>query len=221
MYLALLEYMKWLTAFVFAATIATTGCNYCGPEQHAVTTSSSGLSMGGSVPARTVQYVSYRLTEPPAAHDDFQFVFNTLEGSTSGDGVAFTLSGTDAITQENVILVLALPVALRQGDVYSVGSTFSVDVTSPARDGSWGAHDLAQSNKADVAFVVATYSFPPPVYTPNFRAVSSTGTIRVMNRTQGHVDLDLDLHFTDANGAVRTITGPAQANADKRAALCN
>src|SRR4051812_13755418 len=206
--------MKWLSAFVVAATIAINGCDTCGPEQHAITTGSSGLSMGGGVANRTIQYVAYHLTEPPASHNDFQFLFNTLEGSTNGEGVVFTLSGTDAITQEIVWLALALPVSLRQGDVYSVGSTFTIDVTNPAQSGFWGAHDLAQSGKADVAFVVSTYTFPPPIYTPNFTAVSSTGTIRVVNRTQGHVDIDLDLSFTDANGNVRTLTGPAQANAE-------
>jgi hypothetical protein len=212
--------MKWLSALIVAATIANTGCNSCGPEQHAITTGSSGLSMGGSVANRTIQYVTYHLTEPPASHPDFQFLFNTLEGSTNGEGVAFTITGTDAVTQQVVWLVLALPVALRQGDQYTVGSTFSIDVGSPAQTGFWGAHDLAQSNKADVAFVVSTYSFPPPVNTPNFTAVSSSGTIRVVNRTPGNVQLDLDLSFTDANGSVRTLTGPAQANADKFAALC-
>jgi hypothetical protein len=213
--------MKWLPAFVVAATIASSSCSYCGPEQHAITTGSSGLSMGGSVANRTIQYVTYRLTEPPASHNDFQFLFNTLEGSTNGEGVAFTLSGTDAMTQEIVWVVLALPVTLRQGDEYSVGSTFSIDVGSPAHTGFWGAHDLAQMNKADVAFVVSTYSFPPPVYTPNFTAVSSTGTIRVVDRSPGHVQVDLDLSFTDANGNVRTLTGPAEANALSFAALCN
>ena len=177
--------------------------------------------MGGGVPNRTIQYVTYRLTEPPASHNDFEFLFNALEGSTNGEGVAFTLTGTDAVTQQVVWVVLALPVALRQGDVYQVGSTFSIDVTTPDQAGFWGAHDLAQSGKADVAFVVSTYSFPPAVYTPNFTAVSSAGTVRILNRTQGHVDLDLDLSFTDANGSVRTLTGPAEANTEKRAALCN
>jgi hypothetical protein len=50
--------------------------------------------------------------------------------------------------------------------------------------------------------------------------VSSTGTIRVVNRTPGNVQLDLDLSFTDANGNVRTLTGPAEANAESFAALC-
>lgn len=212
--------MKWLAAVVIAATLANTGCNACGPEQHAITTGANGLTMGGDVAARQIQYVTYRLTEPPASHAVFQFVFNALEGSTNGEGVAFTLHGTDAVTQEVVTIVLALPVTLRQGDVYNVGSTFSVDVTDPAQVGFWGAHDLAQSNQADIAFVVAKYDFPPPKYTPNFIAVSSTGTIRIVNRTQGHVQLALDLSFTDADGSVRTVSGDANANTEKFAALC-
>ena len=213
--------MKCLSALVIAATIATTGCDYCGPEQHAITTSANTLMLGGGIATRQIQYVTYRLTEPPATHDQFQFLFNTLEGSTNGEGVAFTLKGTEAITQEVVWLVLALPVSLRQGDEYPVGATFSIDVNSPAQPGFWGAHDLAESNKADVAFVVSTYTFPPPVFTPNFTAVSTTGTIRVVNRTKGYVQLDLNLSFTDANGNVRTVTGDGQANALSFAALCN
>ena len=213
--------MKWLSAFVVAATIATTGCDYCGPEQHAITTSANTLMLGGDIATRQIQFVTYRLTEPPASHDAFEFVFNTLEGSTNGDGIALTLSGTDAITQEIVTIVLALPVSLREGDEYPVGATFSVEVGSTAETRLWGAHDLVESNKADVAFVVSTYSFPPPVYTPNFRAATSTGTIRVVNRTRGHVQLQLNLSFTDATGKVRTVTGDAQANTEKSAALCN
>jgi hypothetical protein len=212
--------MNWLSGFLLAATIGIIGCNWCGPEQHAITTGSSALIMGGDIAAREVQYVTYRLTEPPATHEAFQFVFSTLEGMSNGEGVALTFSGTDAVTQEVVTLVLALPVSLREGDQYPVGTTFSIDVTSPARTNFWGAHDLVDPIRADVAFVVATYSFPPK-YTPNFTAVSSTGTVRVVNRTSGHVQLDLNLTFTDAAGSVRTMTGDAQANTEKSAALCN
>jgi hypothetical protein len=210
--------MKRTSTLLIAATVATTGCNFCGPEQHAITTSAA-LTLAGDIEARQVQYATQRLTEPPATHDAFQFVFNTLEGSRSGEGVALAFSGTDAITQEIVTLVLALPVALREGDVYSVGSTFNVEVGA-GQTGFWGAHDLAQSNQADVAFVVAKYDFPPPTYTTNFRAASSTGTIRVTDRTQGRLQLALDLTFTDATGNVRTLTGDAQANTEKTAALC-
>lgn len=212
--------MKLLSAFLAAATIASSGCSFCGPEQHAITTSAGTLTLGGDIPTRQIQYVTYRLTEPPASHDAFQFVFNTLEGFANGEGVALTLSGTDAVTQEIVTIVLALPVALRQGDEYAVGSTFSVEVGSNAETRLWGAHDLVDSHKADVAFVVATYSFPPPVYTPNFRAVSTTGTVRVVDRSSGHAQLALNLSFTDAAGSVRTVTGDARADTEKRAALC-
>src|SRR3954463_8258231 len=99
--------MKWSSALVVAATIVSSGCNLCGREQHAITTSANTLMLGGGIATRQIQFVNFRLTEPPALHDQFQFVFNTLEGSTSGDGVALTFSGTDAVTQEVVTLVLA------------------------------------------------------------------------------------------------------------------
>jgi hypothetical protein len=213
--------MKWFPTFLVVTALATTGCDYCGPEQHAISTSGSNLTLGGEIPTRDIQYVMRHLTEPPATHDQFQFLFNTLEGSTNGEGVAFTLSGTDAVTQEVVTIVLALPVTLREGDEYAVGGTFSVEVGSSAETGMWGAHDLVESGKADVAFVIATYSFPPPVHTPTFRAVTSTGTIRVASRSRGQVQLILNLSFTDAAGHVRTVTGNAQANTEKSAALCN
>jgi len=212
----------WISAFVLATTVAASGCNGCGPEQHAITTTSpNNFILGLPAVSRQVQFVNRRLTEPPATHEDFQFIFNTLEGSTNGEGVAITWSGTDAGTQEVVTLVLALPVVLRDGDDYAIGSTFSVDPGTPAEEGFWGAHDLQDPNKADVAFVISTYSFPPPVFTPNFRAVTTTGTVHVIGRSRGHVQLAVDLSFTDANGNTRTLTGNAQADNEKFAALCN
>jgi len=156
----------WISAFVLAATVTANGCNGCGPEQHAITTTSpNNFTLGLPAVSRQVQFVNRRLTEPPATHEDFQFIFNTLEGSTNGEGVAVTWSGTDAGTQEIVTLVLALPVMLRDGDGYAIGSTFSVDPGTPSEAGFWGAHDLQDPNKAEVAFVISTYSFPPPVHT--------------------------------------------------------
>ena len=213
--------MKWITASVFATTIGITGCDFCGPEQHAITTSVSNFTLSGDIPARDVQYSVIRLTEPPATHEQFQFVFNTLEGSTNGEGVALALNGTDAVTQEIVTLVLALPVTLREGDVYPVGGTFNIEVGTSSDTGLWGAHDLVDPNKADVAFVVAAYTFPPPVYTPSFRAVSSAGTIKVASRSDGQVQLIMNLSFTDAGGHTRTVTGNAQANTEKFSAACN
>jgi len=58
--------VKWIPTLVVAITIAANGCNACGPEQHAITTSSNSLMMGGGIPARQIQFVTYRLTQPPA-----------------------------------------------------------------------------------------------------------------------------------------------------------
>lgn len=223
-HLAFIECMKitrFLTVgFALSTGLGSSGCNLCGPEQHAINTSANALSLGGEFGLRTVQYVNIHLTEPPASSDDMDFVFNTLEGSTSGEAIALTFSGTDAITQEIVTFTLALPVALREGDVYTIGRAFDINVgtTDPAM---WGAHDLQQSNKAEAAFVIATYSFPPPVYTTTYRAVSSGGTVKVTDRSHGHVQLELDLSFADANGKTRTITGSVEANSEKSAATCS
>ncbi|MFL5522509.1 MAG: hypothetical protein ACJ8AF_00210 [Gemmatimonadaceae bacterium] len=215
---------RWIhmPVVLLVVSFASGGCSICGPEQHAITTASpNDLILDDGSGSRQVQYVNTRLTEPPATHDQFQFTFNTLEGQANGEGVALSFNGTDAGTMETVTLVLALPVALRQGDDYAVGSTFSVEVGSASETGFWGQHDLVQSNKADVAFVIAKYTFPPPEYAVQFRAVSSSGTVHVVSRTAGHVQLALNLSFTDANGNVRTLTGDAQADNEKRAALCN
>jgi hypothetical protein len=211
-----------LAAFVLAAALGASGCNACGPEQHAITTTApNNLTLGGDFGTRQVQFVNRRLTEPPATHDDFQFLFNTLEGVTSGEGVAFTLSGTDAVTQEVVTLVLALPVALREGDDYAVGGTFNVELADPGETGFWGAHDLTQPGKADVAFAIATYTFPPVAYTTNFRAATSSGTIEVTDRSPGQLQVHVNLSFTDASGDVRSLTGDGRADNERFAALCN
>jgi hypothetical protein len=211
-----------LAALVAAGTIFGNGCNACGPEQHAITaTAPNNLTLGGDFGTRQVQYVNRRLTQPPATREAFNFLFSTLDGLAQGEGVAFTLAGTDAQTQEIVTLVLGLPVALRQGDTYAVGGTFHVDVSAPSEAGFWGAHDLQQSGKADVAFVIATYTFPPVTYTPTFTAVTSSGTIQVTDRSPGHLQVHLDLSFTDANGNARTLTGDGRVDNERFAALCN
>ena len=207
-------------ALALVTGVSSSGCNLCGPEQHAITTSANTLTMGGEFGTHQIQFVNLHLTEPPATSNQMDFVFSTLEGSTNGEGVALTFSGTDAVTQEVVTFTLALPVALQEGADYPVAATFDINVgTTDAA--MWGSHDLQQSNKADVAFVVATYTFPPPLYTPTFRAVQSSGTVHVTDRSNGHVQVQLNLSFTDANGKTRTLTGNAEANAEKSDATCS
>jgi len=207
-----------LIAFGLAATFAITGC--CGgDEQHAVTVSApDSLTVTRDGATRRVEIVT-RLTQPEVSPSIFQFVFNTVEGATSGEGIALTLSGIDPVSNELVLLVLALPVSLRNGDVHTVGATFNVD-PGGSDPQMWGAHDLRQSSQADVAFAVAAYSFPPGIPLVTFRAVTSTGTIRVTERERGHVMLSLNLSLADENGRTTTVSGPVQVNTERFTPSC-
>lgn len=204
---------KWcLTGLGLATAVLTTGCLCNFPDDHAVTFSAGneGLTLVVDGAPRRVP-VETHLTSNQLSSAALDDVVDALEGSRDGEGVALSFSGFDSMTNEFVAFTLALPVSLQQGDEYPVGATFTVDLSVPDPQ-MWGAHDLQTSNQADVAFAVATYTFPPPAYSVNFRAVSSSGTIRVTERESGRVALSLNLSFADAAGTTRSVTGVVRAN---------
>lgn len=202
------------SALALAATIGATGC-ICGTkERNVVISSPSGLTLTVDGELRTLRVPDTRLTEFHITSPAFDFLYRTLEGSTNGEGVAFGITGTDLVTNDVVVISLALPVSLRPGDEYTIGSTFNVEAALNQDIRSWGAHDLVQSNRADVGFTTAVYDFPPPTYTPNFRAASTSGTVRVVGRTSGRVELALNLVLTDADGRTKRITGNVAANTE-------
>lgn len=209
---------QWLAGFALATAIATTGC--CGSEQRAVTVSApDSLTVTRNGSTRKVEIVT-RLDETQGSASSFEFVYNTIEGSRSGEGIALTLSGVDPVSDEVVLLVLALPVSLRDGDEYPVGATFPVDAGVPSDPRFWGPHDLEQPGQAETAFTIASYTFPPGVYDATYRAATSTGTIRVTDRENGWVRMTLNLAFTDASGVVTTVSGPVQVNSEEYSAPC-
>jgi hypothetical protein len=210
----------WLPVVGLAATLAMSGCLCGADEQRAVTVSSpDSLTVVGDGATRRIEVVT-RLTEPEVSRSTFDFVFNTVERSAGGEGIALSLSGTDPASNELVVLVLALPVSLQRGEAYPVGATFAVEPGVSSDPRLWGPHDLRQPAQAEVAFTVAAYSFPPPQYTVRFRAVTSTGTIRVTQRQRGWVELSLDLSLADATGRARTVTGRVQANSERYTPPC-
>jgi hypothetical protein len=210
----------WLSAISLAATVAMSGCLCGADEERAVTVSAPDslvVTRGGS--ARRIEFVT-RIDEQQVSPATFDFVFNTVEGARSGEGIALTLSGIDPTTNEAVVLVLALPVSLRRGDEYPVGGTFTVEVGAGADPRSWGPHDLQQSNRAEVAFTVVAYTFPPARYTTTFRAATSSGTIRVTQRQGDWIEMSLNLSLVDAAGRTTTVTGRAQANSERYTPPC-
>lgn len=206
---------------VFGLAVIGTMSGCCdAEEQRSVSIGSPGqltVVMGGTtLHAGTAS----RLSDPPANPATVQFVFNILEGSTSGEGITLTAGGNDPVTDQLVILSLALPVALRAGDVYTVGGTFDLEPSLDGDPRAFGPYDLAQPNQAEVSFNVSRYSFPPPTFTVDFRAVTSTGTVRVTGRERGRVDLQVDLAFTDAAGNTATVTGGVQAVTERYTPPC-
>ena len=211
---------KWaLTTFGLATTLSMSACACLGREEHAVTLSagSEGLTLIADGVGRRIP-VEWRFTSNQAAPSEFDFVVDAIDGSKAGEGVALTVTGSDPTTSDYVTLTMALPVSLQQGDIYNVGSTFTVDVgVTDSR--AWGRHDLQQSNQADVAFATATQT-PPAVYTVNYRAVSSAGSIRVTQRSSGHVELLLNLNFADGSGRTKSLNGPVRVNLETFTASC-
>lgn len=201
----------------FATALAMTAC--CGGEDHAVTLSAPGgftVSRAG-VDRQVLAVMHY--TQPPTPASALEFVYNAIEGSTSGKGIALSLSGSDATNHDQFILALALPVTMRVGDIYLVDKTFSVD---PIDDQNlFGPYDLQQSNRVDAALTVATYNFPPATYDVTYRAVTSTGTVRVTERDPGRIMLEFELDFADAAGNTINVAGRLQADSESIQRSCS
>ena len=202
-----------------AAAVATSAC--CGGEQHAVTVSAPDLFTVNVGSTTLETYSNRQLTSPPIESSKLEFIFNTLEGAADGDGVIISFSGNDASSSGAILLSVALPVGLHDGDVYTVGRTFTNDPNAADEGAAYGPYDLAQPNQAEVAFSASTYTFPPPHFDVNYRATNTTGTIRVSHRLPGQLELTLDLSFTDADGNPAMLTGRALAVNDRFNGSCS
>ena len=207
-----------LAALALATAGGLIGC--CdAEEQHAVTVSAPGLlTVTRDGATRQIESV-IRATDPPIPTANFQFVFNTLEGNTVGDGFALSLSGNDPVSDELITLAVALPMTLRDGDQVPVGTTFRIE---PGIDDQrlFGAYDLQDPTKAETSLTISTYTFPPGTYTPTFQASATTGTIQVVERERGRLALMLNLTFTDPAGKTVNVAGKMQAVTERYTPPC-
>jgi hypothetical protein len=214
---------KGLAALALVASTALSACNICGNPEQRVLNLSSGLDSVTVVRAgRTFRVGSVvRVFEPQASSPSFDVVFNTLEGATNGEAIVLNVTGRDPATDEVVILAVAVPVSLRQGEEYTVGSAFSVDASIDGDPRTFGAYDLQQPTRAEAAFTIAKYTFPPPLFTTNYRGATASGTVRVSKRERGLLELVVNLNFVDAAGNTAKVTGGLRASTERYTAPCS
>ena len=201
-----------------AAAIAINAC--CGGEQHSIGLSAPDLLTVQVANNTLLFYSNTNVTSPPVNPSGLEFVFNTLEGSTGGEGVLITMRGSEATSNQALMLSLAAPVALYNGAVYTVGGAFS-NYPNESDANTYGPYDLLNPSQAEVALTVSTYTFPPAHYDVNYQATTASGTIRVTNRSSEQVELTLDLSFTDATGRTASVVGRVQAVARSAKASCS
>ena len=212
---------RWVPALVLAPTFAITGCICGGDDQLAVSTfAPDPITVTRDGVTRKIETIG-DLTSPPLDPSRFQFVYSTLEGATSGEGLTLTFSGRDSVTDDLVMLTIAVPVALRSGTEYRVGETFTIEPTVDGDPRAIGPYDLQRADQAGAAFSVSTYVFPPGRFDVGFRAVSSTGSILVTQRETGGVQMALNLTFTDASGKTAVVTGRVQARTHRNSRPCD
>lgn len=206
---------------VLAPMLATTACICGGEDQLSVSTfAPDPITVTRDGATRKIETIG-QLTSPPIEVSRFLFVYNTLEGASNGKGLALTFSGRDPVTDDIVILTIAVPVALRSGTEYPVNETFTIEPTLDGDPRAIGSYDLQQTDRAGAAFSVSTYTFPPAQFTIGFRAVATTGSIFVVQRENGGVQLRLNLTFIDANGKTAVVTGRVQATTQRTSRPCD
>jgi hypothetical protein len=212
---------RWIPVVALVPTLMASAC-ICGAEdQLSVSTfAPDPVTVTRDGATRKIETIG-QLTSPPIEASRFQFVYNTLEGSSSGKGLALTFSGRDPVTDDIVILTIAVPVALRSGTEYPVGETFTIEPTVDGDPRGIGSYELQRTDQAAAAFSVSTYVFPPPQFNIGFRAVATTGSILVVQREKGGVQLRLNLTFTDATGKTAVVTGRVQATAHRSSRPCD
>ena len=212
---------RWFPAVMLLPTLAISACACGADDQLAVSTfAPDPVTVTRDGATRKIETIG-QLTSPPLDGSRFQFLYSTLEGASSGSGLALTFSGRDPVTDDVVILTIAIPVALRSGTEYRVGETFTIEPTIDGDPRAIGPYALQRADQAAAAFSISTYVFPPGQFNVGFRAATSSGSILVVQREQGGVQLALNLTFTDANGKTAVVSGRVQARTQRYSRPCD
>lgn len=151
---------------------------------------------------------------------DFDEVFAVL-ARNSGDGrnLQFTLTGYETPPGDRIVLVLSVPTRAQQGDRFRVVGAFTPP--GPWQD-EWTFRRAVAPGDTEIGFARtrATIPNPPYDYAAIYTATRATGTIQVLRRERGHLDLQVDVTATDEAGRAYRIAGTLGVSAATEGEAC-
>jgi hypothetical protein len=203
---------------VFLATLLLTvsgvqsACIFCNaPEERSISVSTID-SLQITINGRSMALqLGAHIGQAEISRTHFDPLFNAIEDRGSANtGLLISVGGPDPATNEQVLLTIAVPADMSRNDVYTIANTFAVEPGFSTTPLTFGVRATQNPNTADVAFGTSTYTFPPPLFTVNYRATSATGTIRVTERGDGYAIMRLDIDLVDATGRTAFVNGQIQ-----------
>ncbi|MEW5930226.1 MAG: hypothetical protein AB1941_22435 [Gemmatimonadota bacterium] len=151
---------------------------------------------------------------------DFDEVFAVL-ARNSGDSrsLQFTLTGYETPPGDRIVLVLSVPTRAQQGDRFRVTGAFAPP--GPWQD-EWTFRRAVAPGETEIGFARtrATIPNPPYNYAAVYTATRAAGTVEVLGRDRGRLDLRVDLTATDDAGRGYRIAGTVGVTAGKEGEAC-
>ncbi len=189
---------------------------------HAATAPGFGVTRVGDAGATgAMLYGSADYTqEETGSIPDFDEVFAVLARNSGDDrNLQFTLVGYETPPGDRIVLVLSVPTRAQQGDRFRVAGAFTPP--GPWQD-EWTFRRAVAPGDTEVGFARtrATIPNPPYNYAAVYTATRAAGTIEVLRRERGHLDLRVDLTAADEAGLAYRIAGTLGVSAAKEGEAC-
>lgn len=214
------------TAAAVLALAATLGGCGLGCEDvnriHAATGAGFGVTaVGAAGTTGAMLYGSADYTqEETGSLPDFDEVFAVL-ARNSGDArsLQFTLVGYETPPGDRIVLVLSVPTRAQQGDRFRVAGAFTPP--GPWED-EWTFRRAVAAGETEIGFARtrATIPNPPYNYTAVYTATAATGTVEVLGRDRGRLELRVDVTATDASGRGYRVAGTVNVTAGNEGEAC-
>lgn len=208
-------------AALAVVAFSNSGCSLCeAEEERAVTVN----SLGPLVITRNGQTSSVRMggrvSQAEIARAAFDELFSLIEGGGLAQrGAVLTLKPDQESQDAMMLIAIALPGDLRQGQRLAVGGAFDAPFRLSTESG-FGVRTLTVPGRPDVAFRTGSYTFPPATFHTTYAATAAEGFVEVVQRGGEWIQLLLDVTVRNAAGEAVMLRGSVQAQAERYTPPC-